>query len=68
MKIEKKDTLVRTYHNYENPDEDCSKISEEVQRVLHIVQIPKVSSLNYFLGVIYDVANKQQKAKVKLQI
>lgn len=47
-----------TYHDNEDSDEDCNEIGKERKGMLDIVQIPKVSLLNYVLGIHYHVPHK----------
>lgn len=56
-----------TYHDYQNSNKNCSKISEKEESMFHVVPIPKVGSLYYLLGVHYHVAHKHHKSKIQLQ-
>lgn len=58
---------ILTYHDNEYTDKNSNEISEKGQGMFHIVQIAKVSFLNYLLGVHYNVAHEHQQPKVQLQ-
>lgn len=49
-----------THQNDEDADKNSSKISEEGQGMLHIVQIPEVGPFNDLLGVYHHVSQKYQ--------
>lgn len=57
----------RTHHDNEDSDKDSDKVGEESKSMLHIVKVPKVSPLNYFLGVHHHVPHENKEPKVQLQ-
>lgn len=59
--------LIRTHHDNQYSDKNSEEICEKGQGMRYIVQIPKVSLLNYLLGIDYNVAHKHQEPKIQLQ-